>query len=119
MSVYGLSPVNHLFNMAKQLYHRRSPALMPTLLAYKDQFPQMMRIAQGVQAVKIIIGHPPVMHQSSDKIRKRRILAQRFLATPTMTEIIGVQIRAQGMLPQPLAVDVHSGLVGMDHRTGA
>jgi hypothetical protein len=102
-------------NVAEQFYHRCRPSLM-LLFAEKNQLPQMMRIAQRMQAVKVKIRHIAIMNQSPDKSVEQAIFPQRLLTSPLVTEVICIPTGAHHVLPQKLAANIHACPIAIDDR---
>jgi len=112
-----LGAIDHFLDMTQQLYERRRPTLLSTFLTHSDQLAQMMGIAQCVQAIKIVVRRPSVMHQPADELLKRRVITQGFLAPAQVDEVVRVQLGTQRVLPQPFAVHVNARFISMYNRT--
>jgi len=99
----------------KEILHLRGP-LLPILLCYAGQFPEVMGIVKSVRIGILIIRFAEIMDGCSLKIRQNTYFLGGFLAAFGVSGVRGQLLCADYMKPFPLAVHVHPCLVTVDHR---
>src|SRR5258708_18704026 len=107
---FGSCLVARFFHREQQLFHLVGPLLL-LLFVQKDQFSQMVDIAQRMQAPVEPVAAPAIMQASPAKLKQNSDRFQGFFPSFGMDRVVGQSVGGTDVSPPALAHYVHTPFI--------